>query len=654
MSITSIRISNFKSIENIELNFIDKKTVSCFLGKNGVGKSNIFAALNYFYINLEKTNSNQIVDSVNSYNSHCEISIVYDVSVFENKVNNEYSKELFNELLELSKERKTCWGLGKIGLNKIRVTLKQDKDGNISWNQNPKVRKIIAKLFPLYIINTRKLDLITWNQIWDTINDLASDYPKLSDTEVISTLDEAFSKIYGKYNNSKKFVNKLFEDNQIGLDRYHNIQRFKYMFMTIFGGEDFLNDGKNLEFYSDGINSFLYIKLLFSIISQISSLSCKQPLILLDEPEIGLHEAKIDELIEVISENLSKDVFVLINTHSPRVVLELITNDINISIYRLFLHQLHTCAKKLDVNWLRNLKHIITPKETACYFSDYLLFVEGETEHQVFQNKKLRTLFPFLKKIHIYPYGSNNQLIKYVCPLYINIGIPYITILDIDKIIKFQATNENKIKYKAFRATEELNPLKSTSVVSKNKMRFFSAEEKLKKCLQNEFADLLGKSFSYKDNCNYVESANYERLIYLTKKLCAYSQVSVNSTTIEGLLINKENIDIFIEFCLETFSTDKVFLEKVKKMNNTCEKVAVLSLAFDGRLALGQKKLVNSIAGLNFHKIINSKADGWASEWLNWFFEKKCIESETESAEKIFKDYFPELFDTLQMIKNVI
>ncbi len=38
----------------------------------------------------------------------------------------------------------------------------------------------------------------------------------------------------------------------------------------------------------------LYIKLLFSIICHICSLSCKIPLILLDEPEIGLHEAKIE------------------------------------------------------------------------------------------------------------------------------------------------------------------------------------------------------------------------------------------------------------------------------------------------------------------------------------------------------------------------
>ena len=109
--------------------------------------------------------------------------------------------------------------------------------------------------------------------------------------------------------------------------------------LTYYPGEDF---------YSDGTNSFLYIKLLFSIICHISSLSCKSPLILLDEPEIGLHEAKIEELIDVISSNINKNVFVMINTHSPKIVLELIVNKQNINIYRLFFKKLHTQLK----NWI--------------------------------------------------------------------------------------------------------------------------------------------------------------------------------------------------------------------------------------------------------------------------------------------------------------
>lgn len=651
MSIKSIKIRNFKSIESIDLSFDDKTLISCFLGKNGVGKTNIFAAINYFYLNLENVHVGNVVDSVNTYNSSCEISVVYDFSNIIPKLNTQYNEELHEELKQLAKDCVILRKSRKLVMNKIKLTLKQDKNGKITWNQNLKVRKIIAKLFPLYIINTRKLDLITWEKIWDTINDLASDYPKVSDEEVVEILDTAFESIYNKYEKSKKFVEKLFKDNQIALDKYHNIQRFKYMFMTIFGGEDFLNDGKNLDFYSDGINSFLYIKLLFSIICHISSLSCKSPLILLDEPEIGLHEAKVEELIDVISTTINKNVFVLVNTHSPKIILELIANDNEINIYRLFLKKSHTQLRCLDVNWLRSLRHVITTKETSCYFSDYLLFVEGESEYQLFKNKGLQKLFPFINKVHIYPYGSNNAIIKYVCPLYINIGIPYVTILDIDKIITFQ---ENNSQYTAYTSSEELNPLKSTIVKKRDKMRYFSAKKSVKQSLQSEFERVINKNFSFKHDCNYVEDINYEKLIYSAKKLCAYNNVSVNSTTIEGLLINANNVDLFIDFCLESFVDKKDILLKIQAITDAKEKSALLRLFFFGKLDCCVNEVVSINEFKTKQKITDTKADGWINKWLNWFIDKKCPKENDNQAQEVFKQYFPEFFETLQMIKCMI
>lgn len=391
--------------------------------------------------------------------------------------------------------------------------------------------------------------------------------------------------------------------------------------------------------------------MLFSIICHISSLSCKSPLILLDEPEIGLHEAKIEELIDVISSNINKNVFVMINTHSPKIVLELIVNKQNINIYRLFFKKLHTQIKKLDINWLRSLRHIITTKETACYFSDYLLFVEGESEYQVFKNKSLHRVFPYLSKIHIYPYDSNNAIIKYVCPLYINIGIPYVTILDIDKIIKF---NKAGGVYKACTASEELNPLKCLKIAKKEKMRYFSPKRDTQKSLQAEFKQLINKDYSYKSSCNYVDVIHYQMLISVAKKLCAYNNVSVNSTTIEGLLITPENVDAFIDFCLEKFSKKQQTILKIKNISDIKEKTALLRLFFLGYLDLCNKNLVSQSIFNTKQTIIETKADGWVGDWLDWFIAKKCSQSNSDQAQSIFKNYFPELFDTLQMIKYMI
>ena len=380
-------------------------------------------------------------------------------------------------------------------------------------------------------------------------------------------------------------------------------------------------------------------------------MSCKSPLILLDEPEIGLHEAKVEELIDVISTTINKNVFVLVNTHSPKIILELIANDNEINIYRLFLKKSHTQLRCLDVNWLRSLRHVITTKETSCYFSDYLLFVEGESEYQLFKNKGLHNLFPFINKVHIYPYGSNNAIIKYVCPLYINIGIPYVTILDIDKIITFQ---ENNSQYTAYTSSEELNPLKSTIVKKRDKMRYFSAKKSVKQSLQSEFERVINKNFSFKHDCNYVEDINYEKLIYSAKKLCAYNNVSVNSTTIEGLLIYANNVDLFIDFCLESFVDKKDILLKIQAFTDAKEKSAFLRLFFFGKLDCCVNEGVSINEFKTKQKITDTKADGWINKWLNWFIDKKCPKENDNQAQEVFKQYFPEFFETLQMIKCMI
>lgn len=90
MSIKKIIIRNFKSINNLELSFNDKKSIACFLGKNGVGKTNLFNAIEYFYDNLDSINVKNVLDVINTYNSKCEISIVYDLTEFDVKINNDF------------------------------------------------------------------------------------------------------------------------------------------------------------------------------------------------------------------------------------------------------------------------------------------------------------------------------------------------------------------------------------------------------------------------------------------------------------------------------------------------------------------------------------------------------------------------------------
>lgn len=227
----------------------------------------------------------------------------------------------------------------------------------------------------------------------------------------------------------------MFDDNKITLDKYHFDSRYKSTFMMRFGGEAFIHEDRPLDFYSDGLNSFMYIKLLASLIPKISDISCKSPTVLLDEPEIGLHQERISELIYVISINFKKNSLLLINTHSPKVVEGLVQQKCDFDIYRVSQRALHTVCNKLNKKWLFENNHLITILETSCYFSDYLVFVEGDSELQIFHNQYLLDLFPFLKRVHFYAFNSNNQILRFVDPSIINLGIPYLLIVDMDKII---------------------------------------------------------------------------------------------------------------------------------------------------------------------------------------------------------------------------
>lgn len=646
MSINKIIIRNFKSIDNLELSFNDKITISCFLGKNGVGKTNLFNAIDYFYDNLDSNNVKKILDIVNAYNSKCEISIIYDLTEFDVKINNDFLKDMFSNLCECAKEKRKTFHLSKLTADQIKVTMTQDKNGIIRWNQTAEVRKTLKKLFPLYVINTRNLDLITWNKVWDTISALSASTSQKSDDAINEILDNAFEEIYeNKYHDSKSIIEEMFLENNITLDKYHFESRYKYMFMTRFNGEHFFNDGRSLDFYSDGLNSYTYIKILVSIICKISDISCKSPLIILDEPEIGLHEAKIEELVESISKSINEYSFLLINTHSPKLIRELIINNLEINIYRMYLRNLHTMCKKLETNWLMRQKHIITTRETACYFSDYLLFVEGETEYQLFNNKRLRNLFPFLKDIHVYPNASNGVMLKYVCPKYLNIGIPYYIVFDIDKVINFNSYNGKK---KPKLRKNDINPINKKRLDIK--LSFFNNKidesiiiDKINRICNNEL-------FDYKKDLNYINDGKYNELIRLIKEYCVKYNICINSTTIEGELINKNNIDLFLDYCSYSKYNENI-IKKLKAEKDINEKVALTRLFFCGRLDLGDSKLINN---QTFTKVtyLADKTDGWVNKWLDYFWDNFLEKSKDKCL--CFKTYFPDFYNTLLCIKGMI
>lgn len=655
MPITKIEIRNFRSIGHLKLDINGEiPMLRCFIGKNGVGKSNILNAVRYYWENLYGPGRKyDVLDKVNPYNKRCTISITFDLKEFQIKIHgNQYLKKEFENLQEECKEEIQ---------QPLAIAMTQDRNGNISWDHSVRIRKIVKALFPLYYIDTRRLDLFTWEHLWGIISDLASTVPDEDDVSKINDiLDAGFQTIYGeKYTKSKNIVEKVFMENQISMDRYHYDSRFKNTFSMRFGGDQFNYGKRALSYYSDGSNSFMYLKLLLEFISQISDISCKSPVMLIDEPEIGLHSSKITELVKIIRHVLKKHITLLVNTHSPRLLESIVNQRVAFEIYHVTKQKNYTVCKQMNKNLLLSGQHMITIMETSCYFADALLFVEGQSEVQLFNNERLAELFPFLEQIEVYSINSNDQLLRYVQPKDQNLGIPYLLMYDMDKIIKFY---EARGMYKAGVNGEPYNPL----YVEKNKVDYwYHAPNTQYDMLLRHFRTLKKHVFRYKTDAagkvlHYVEDNNFDKFITCVKRYCELFHLFIARTTIEGFVITESNIDKFAEFyrsqtkqiVLLPDGTNKVIekLPKEFKHSDKKECAALVRVMFHGRGELSKNYSQIQLSGCKW-----DKTDRWIPAWLEYYFDHYLDPLDTKE-EKInqFKTDFPELDSALQMIRKML
>ena len=530
--ITSIKINNFKSIERMIFN-VKYSNILCLLGKNGAGKSTVFKAIRFFFDNIENKYSSDIgVDTINPYIQKCSISITFNIHLLRIKAQN--NSKLNSEFENITKYLSDDFS----NIDEIELTLTQYKDGTISWNiDNVEIRRTIRNAFQLYYIDTRYLDLFSWDKLWKIINDLSISAPHTNEDKYIDILDDAFSEIYGqKYLDSKDIIKSVFEQNNISMDKYNFDNRLSNAFSMRFGGNHFLVNERHLEFYSDGTNSFKYLLLLISLIPQISVTSCKFPIIIVDEPEIGLHNAFISEYVSRICKNIEKNALLLMSTHSPKIISELANSDEKYELYKIDNYRLHSIAKKLNLSWIEN-KAIVTVKETECYFCDYLAYVEGESELQLFKNKNIISLFPQLSKIHFYSFDGNDSRLRNAYSNTLNLGIDYRLVVDSDKIISFK----NKFK---LGNDKLLNPLKNEKICNLESYRYYNDESSNVKKLREEIIQLIKRKYKKINNGCCLE--NYELIISKVKEYCMAYNVIVNNTTIEGELITFENIDKFL------------------------------------------------------------------------------------------------------------
>ena len=212
--------------------------------------------------------------------------------------------------------------------------------------------------------------------------------------------------------------------------------RFMQLYLT---GNKIQQGGKQLTYYSTGTSSVKYIELLTKAVSLLSKAKLKEPLLVLDEPEIGLHTSYIDELSESLAlENIK--LCRIIATHSSRLIKDIVIRHEKSFLFKVMLVKRYTTVQKLRkfIDNDKRLQYRVTDDHINTYFSRAILFVEGETELELFANPYLKLLFPALRYIDVVKGMSDNAVFSIMNPKTSKLPTPYLRLIDMDKVFSYE------------------------------------------------------------------------------------------------------------------------------------------------------------------------------------------------------------------------
>lgn len=426
MGISRVRIENFKTIDRMKIDFSDIG-ISCLLGKNGVGKTTIIEAIAYLYKMADcPYEINKVMDKKNPYVQRTMIEVVFDFKKLNKKNSNKYIEDNLSNYRKYIKD------------DKLPLRLIQHKKGLIEWypiNDVYKVRKLL-RIFPIYFVDTRNISLYKWSKLWEIACDIAISGIDNNSEAVKSNLTDTFSEIYGeKYTKVYNILQNIFDEEKITINVKDYKSRFKNAVIANLGGEKFKVNEENISYYSAGMNSLKYITLLLKLVNRLSDTAWKDISVFLDEPEISLHPQFIEELADIMTV-YGKKCAMIVSTHSTHLVSSLIRNYANISFYQVYSNNGYAKIKKMTDFFDEKNKYLIGDEEATTYFSDAIVFVEGQTEIQVLRNKNIVELFPILKKITIYNTKSNDSATRLIIPER-GRSIPFLNIVDMDKILTY-------------------------------------------------------------------------------------------------------------------------------------------------------------------------------------------------------------------------
>ncbi|SIQ31440.1 Predicted ATP-dependent endonuclease of the OLD family, contains P-loop ATPase and TOPRIM domains [Halanaerobium kushneri] len=654
LPISRIKIKNCISLKDIEINL---KNSNCLLGENGTGKSNLLKTIYYYYKKLtdEKVDFT-IRDKENSYNQYSEIKVTYDLSNFKNILLNNffrnefsYSHSYLNKISKFINQNATD--------NKITVVMKKYKKEYPTWNYSYEERKMLQKLFPVYFLHCKNINEKKWMELWSMINDL-NKISMDSKNKINSTLETMLNE--DEINKQFQFIREEFKKSNISVEEFNIKEVFNHLYQLYLGGRKFNIDDRELDFSSEGITSYNYMTFFLSLAKRISDKKLKEPLLIFDEPELNLHPYYIDQLNYKMVDVCNEKLRLVLATHSPRVIKNIIRSEIDYNLYHFNFENKYSDMKRMKPI-LKNTKsyHKITVTEASFYFSKAIVFLEGVTERELFTNKNILELFPKLRKVNFYHNLSDYSAARVLSPRERGYKTPHLFLVDLDKILNYSYKNKRFSKSKS---DKFVNPLTNVNIIKKEKF-LYGKKRKEFLTLRNQIDNELNKDYNF--DLKWGKGANnYLNLKNLIKDYCMRYNVIVAMNTLEDIIINQENISFFKGWALDY----KNNLNIANKFQ--IDDLTLFRLLFSGKLSNLQtldnkKKQIKKVYNqsnksvlVDYYKKINELSVNkteWITELMDYFFEENIDKEKTLYDKKTnFKNYFPELFYIIEKIESLL
>ncbi len=661
MPLTHIRIENYKSIKRCDL---DLNNINALIGANGTGKTNILDAISYFYSNLtEQHVDNAVFDLNNKFSNQVRITLTFDLTdfvkiskthtddlslLFDDEAENDRYKNYYRAIISLASTQKN---------NKFSLKMVQTKGKGIEWSEKYENRFIIKSLFPCFYVNTRDLDINEWSQVWSVLGELG----KVSNEQRNTIQDNIRNLVDRDSEISKKIkgIQGIFDSSEVSIRPATSKEFATTLSKLYFDGQTIYQKGRKLKYFSTGTNSVKYIELLLKAINEIAKNKLKEPIVMFDEPETSLHPNYVDELAESYL-NLDNRLRIIISTHSSRLIKNIMTVSENLNLHRVSISEKHSIVKKMKkyTQYSPESKYRVLDDHINSYFSRAILFVEGETELELFANPYLQILFPQLKKIDVYKAMTEKPILNIMLPAQNKAEIPYICLIDADKAINF-----NDSSYAVSLRSEFLGSEREKYLFRNKKDREIYLPHQRKK-IEKMAQKLHIHCFKPFYSCN---DQYFAQFIDSVKTYLSRYNIFMFATDIEAALINNQSYPYAIDYLKKHNEKGDfdAFDTYISGMMNT-DKINILRIVFAGHSDLFKsyksiKKNIPSDDALILDRVMgNKKADGWVSDYIDNFFcsvlpegyEKsprgmmKYFEDEENGKKKVlseFKYYFSEL-----------